>query len=270
MTRAFHTALAGVRIVSMALNLPGPLAIARLAAEGATVVKVEPPGGDPLAALCPSFYAELHLQVDVERVDLKSETGRARLLDLLTGADVFLSSQRPSALARLGLEPEALTHTRWVNIVGDCVAPEAPGHDLTYQARAGLVGESLPPGLYADVLGSERAFSAVLLLLRQPEGTRLDVGLFDSLGPHVAMAAHGLTAPGGPLGGGLPVYGLYPTRTGRVAIAALEPHFRARLYTALALPDDSDLAGAMMTRTAVEWEQWGREHDLPIVVVRPR
>ena len=43
--------LAGIRVVSVAVNLPGPLAAARLAEFGAEVVKIEPPTGDPLAAL---------------------------------------------------------------------------------------------------------------------------------------------------------------------------------------------------------------------------
>ena len=121
----------------------------------------------------------------MERIDLKTDDGRARLGELLAAVDVFVSSQRPSALARLGLTPQTLAHTRWVNIVGDTSAPEIPGHDLTYQARAGLLTEAMPVSLFADVMGSERAFSAVLLTLRQPPGTHLEVGLFDSLGPLV-------------------------------------------------------------------------------------
>ena len=43
--------LNGVRILSLAINLPGPLAASRLAALGATVIKVEPPSGEPLAVV---------------------------------------------------------------------------------------------------------------------------------------------------------------------------------------------------------------------------
>jgi len=259
--------LSGVRLVSIALNTPGPLAIARLAAAGARVVKVEPPTGDPLARISPAWYGELHREVRVERIDLKSPDGAARIQALLADSDVFLSSQRPSALHRLGLGAEHLRHLRSVNIVGEQAAPEIPGHDLTYMARAGLIGESMPPSLFADVLGSERAFAAVLLALRQPPGTHIEVGLYDSLDSAVAPHAHGLTAPGGVLGGGLPTYGIYHTRAGRIAIAALEPHFRVRLYELLELPDGSSLADVFATRSAEDWEAWARAHDLPIVVV---
>jgi crotonobetainyl-CoA:carnitine CoA-transferase CaiB-like acyl-CoA transferase len=252
----------------MALNLPGPLAVARLADEGASVVKVEPATGDPLAEICPSWYQELHRGISVERNDLKSDAGRDRMKELLVEADVFVSSQRPSALTRLGLNPSSLAHVRWLNLVGERAQPEMPGHDLTYQARAGLLRDQLPVSLFADVMGSERAFSAVLLLLRQAPGARAEVGLFDSLAPLVATSTHGLTCRGGVLGGGLPAYGLYRAREGAVAIAALEPHFRARLYQSLDLPDGSELTQVMATRTAAEWEQWAAERDLPIAAVR--
>lgn len=261
-------ALAGVRIVSIALNAPGPLAVARLAAAGARITKLEPPSGDPLLAFCPAFYHELHRDVSVERVDLKNAERRERLWTLLRECDLLISSQRPSALTRLGLASESLSQVRWLNIVGEQAEPERPGHDLTYLARAGLLRDSLPVSLIADVLGSERAVSTALLLLRQPPGTHAHVGLFDSLDSLVAPLEHGLTSPGGRLGGGWPAYGIYSTKDGKVAIAALEPHFHERLYRALSLEPDSDLTHVMTTRTAEEWERWGADHDLPIARLR--
>lgn len=261
-------ALDGVHVVSMALNAPGPLAVARLAAEGARVTKIEPPSGDPLQEFCRAFYDELHQRVTVEHADLKTDAGRKRLGDLLHDADVFISSQRPSALARLGLTTDSLSRVRWLNIVGERAQPEVAGHDLTYLARAGLLRDSLPPTLMADVIGSERAFAAVLLLLRQPAGTHSEVGLYDSLDSLIAPLKHGLTATGALLGGGLPAYGIYRAKEGAVAIAALEPHFRRRLYSALGLIDGADLTEAMSTRTAEEWERWAQDHDLPIAALR--
>jgi alpha-methylacyl-CoA racemase len=256
--------LTGVRILSVALNAPGPLACARLAADGARVVKIEPPGGDPMKHICRSWYDEMHRLVDVEELNLKDDTGRVRMQTLLRDTDVFVSSQRPAALARLGLGPEGLAGVRSVNIVGDVTEPEVPGHDLTYLARAGLLGAEMPLTLAADVMGSERAYAAVLLVLRQPIGAHIDVGLFDSLSPLIAPLAHGLTRPGAVLGGGLPAYGVYETKSGRIAIGALEPHFRMALYEALDRPLDSNLGDIMRTRTAAEWEDWARQRDLPL------
>lgn len=266
--------LSGVRVVSIALNVPGPLTVSRLAAEGADVTKIEPPDGDPLAEFCPGWYSELHRAVAVERLNLKGD-GQARVQSLLSGADLFVASQRPAALVRLGLDAETLLDSasgnprlRHLNIVGELSHPSRAGHDLTYLARAGLLGTEIPRTLVADVMGSECAFSAAVLLLQQPAGARVEVGLYDALESLVAPLRHGLTGPGGLLGGGLPAYAIYPTRDGRVAVAALEPHFRARLYEALGVRPDAPLAEIFRTRTAAEWEAWALAHDLPVSALR--
>src|SRR5262245_41086166 len=132
----------------MALNVPGPVAVARAVAEGARATKIEPPWGDPLQTLCPQWYDDLHRGVRTETIDLKSITGATRVRELLEDADIFLASHRPSALARLRLDPGSLAPDypglRHVNIVGDTTNPEEAGHDLTYQARAGLLRDHLP------------------------------------------------------------------------------------------------------------------------------
>jgi hypothetical protein len=63
----------------------------------------------------------------------------------------------------------------------------------------------------------------------------------------------------------LPGYGIYDAAAGRVAIAALEPHFRERVYVLLGLPPGSSLAEVMRSRSAAEWQAWGEQHDVPIV-----
>ncbi len=266
--------LTGIRVVTMALNAPGPVAASHLRDAGAHVTKVEPPGGDPLAAVSPGWYGELHSGVTVERLDLKATAGAARMRTLIAGADLFLSSQRPSALQRLALDPASLaadgaTHrVRTLNIVGEIARPEIAGHDLTYLAQAGLLGHEMPRALVADILGAERAFATALQLLREPPGTTALVGLFDSLAPLTAALRHGVTGPRALLGGGLPAYGIYDAKEGRVAIAALEPHFQERLYRLLALPSGSDLTAMMGSRAAHEWQEWGLAHDVPICACR--
>jgi alpha-methylacyl-CoA racemase len=264
-----------IRVVTIALNAPGPVAAAKLRRAGARITKVEPPTGDPLSRYCEPWYRELHEGVSVERLDLKSEDGAQRMRTLLAGAHLFLASQRPAALRRLRLDADSLLapesplrHLRWLNIVGERARPEVPGHDLTYLAQAGLLGREVPRTIFADVLAAENAVSAALMLLREPPGSRAEVGLYDSLAPLISPLRHGLTAPGQLLGGGLPAYAIYETRVGRIAIAALETHFRERLYQALALPVDASLEAVFRTRSADEWERWAEALDLPIAVVR--
>ena len=112
--------LAGIRVVSMALNVPGPLAVRGWRRRVRTSSRSNRPPAIRSQACRRSWYAELHRDVRVERVDLKRPEGRARMQVLLQDADVFLvSSQRPSALARLGLDSVIARHVRWVNIVGE-------------------------------------------------------------------------------------------------------------------------------------------------------
>jgi crotonobetainyl-CoA:carnitine CoA-transferase CaiB-like acyl-CoA transferase len=264
--------LDGVRVVTVAQNLPGPLAAARLRQAGARVIKIEPPDGDPFLSVSPAWHAEMHAGIPIERLDLKAESGQVRLGALLGDADVFITSQRPSALARLGLDPDTLRsrvpQLRILRIVGSVREPEQPGHDLTYQALSGLVGDVTPHTLSADVMASERAFAGALALLRRPAGSVMDVGLVESLEPLIASLRHGLTTPRGTLGGGAPRYRVYPARVGRVAVAALEAHFERRLYIELDLPAGSDLSACFLQRTSAEWEEWARERGHPIVAVR--
>jgi crotonobetainyl-CoA:carnitine CoA-transferase CaiB-like acyl-CoA transferase len=273
-------ALSGIRILSTAVNVPGPVAAAILRDMGAAVVKLEPPGGDPLAALAPPWYAALCARIDVQRIDLKRQDGRARLDDLLAAADVLVTSSRPGSLQRLGLSWGEIhdRHPRvcHVAIVG-YASPRADlaGHDLTYQAEAGLVTPpALPRSLIADLAGAQRAVSAALELLFVRERTGAagyaEVALAECANLFAAPLRHGLTSPGGPLGGADPAYRVHPSRDGWVALAALEPQFRELLSRELEidLADRTALERVLLTRSAGEWEKWGHAHGLPLAAVK--
>ena len=246
------SSLKGVRILSVALNLPGPAALMRLAAMGAKCTKLEPlpaPGlpigtpSDPMGLYAPHAYAQLHAHVKVVQADLKSEKGQAKLHKLLAQSHVLLTSFRPSALKKLGMDWADLhaRHPRlnMVSIVGSPGAgAEIPGHDLTYLAAHGLVnGLALPASLFADMAGSIQASEAVLKTLWQQakpgrghgKGVFNEVALEDAAG-YLALPRHwGLTLPKGSVGGAHAGYQVYACANGRVAVAALEPHFAAKL-----------------------------------------
>lgn len=270
--------LAGTVVVSLAVNLPGPLAARRLAALGAHVTKVEPPAGDPMKAYLPALYDALLAGQEVLTADLKEEAGRSVLEDLLAQADVLLTSSRPRALGRLGLSWTELS-AAWprlsqVAIMGQTGAhADRAGHDLTYQAQAGtLAPAGLPRVLLADQVGAERVVAEALLALRVRDATGLggyrEVGLADVAAELAEPVRHGLTAPGGLLGGGLPAYGIYPAAEGRVAVAALEPHFAERLRALLHIDGSAaELSRVLLSRTAAQWDSWAAEHDLPLAAV---
>ncbi|WP_256838214.1 CoA transferase [Ornithinimicrobium faecis] len=272
--------LAGIRVVSLAGTLPGPVAARRLTREGADVVRVEGPGGDILRAVAPALVDDLTRDQETLQLNLKDAAGQDRLAELLDGAHVLLTSSRPAALARLGLTRESVAQRwprlAWVAIVGATGdRAEEAGHDLTYQAEAGLLasGTELPRVLLADLSCAERVVTEVVLSLREVElhgtGGYAEVGLIESARDLGEPLRHGLTAPGGVLGGGSPSYNIYPARSGRVALAALEPHFWTRTQELLDVEGTHEaLAEAFLERDAQEWEAWGAEHDVPIVAVR--
>lgn len=286
--------LRGVRILSLALNLPGPAALVRLKALGATCLKAEPPApqgaptgarGDPMQQYSPAAYAHLHGGIRTITIDLKSAKGQARLHTALARTDVLLTSFRPSALLKLGLGWTAL-HRAFpalsvVTIVG---APgpraEAPGHDLTYLAEAGLVtGLDLPPTLYADMggalLASEAVLAAVLAQKNRGKGSHQTVALSDAAAWLALPRSWGLTLPQGAVGGAHAGYRVYPCRDGRVAVAALEPHFAAALCRAAGVPmtgmaslfesaTHNAIAQFLAGRTRRQLEKLARERDIPL------
>lgn len=275
MNRAVVPPLTGVRIVSLAVNLPGPLALAELVRLGATAVKLEPPAGDPLAAVSPAWYAELTADVRVVTVDLKDAAGRRELAGMLESCDVLITSNRPSALARMGLDALESTHPGIVHVEivgGDGDLSEVPGHDLTYQAAHGtLQPPELPRVPVADMLGGERAVTAALsgLLSRAGTGSGLKVRVSLDAAARAAAAAvrHGLTGPGGPLGGAQPNYAVHRTSDGHIAAAALEPHFADRFRRHVGSTPE-EIARAFAQRPTAYWEALGAEHDIPLTGLR--
>jgi alpha-methylacyl-CoA racemase len=292
MTRTLPV-LEGVRIVSLALNLPGPAALMRCRRMGATCIKLEPPSGDPMGHYNKPAYAQLHEGVKVLTADLKADDGQKVLHRELAKADVLLTSFRPSALEKLGLGWDKL-HGRHpqlsqVAIIGAPGArAEEPGHDLTYLADNGLVpGLELPATLYADMSGSLMASEAVLqaaLPLNERyagtgeaavQGVFIEVALSEAAAYLALPRQWGLTQPSGSVGGAHAGYRIYPCKDGRVAVAALEPHFAAALCAAAGAPA-SDLramfapatheaiAAFMLSRTRSELDELGVQQDIPL------
>lgn len=284
--------LKGTRVLSLALNLPGPAALMRCRQMGATCVKLEPPSGDPMGLYNKPAYAQMHEGVKVLTADLKTEAGQKVLHRELAKTDVLLTSFRPSALDKLGLawsklQPlyPMLSHVAIVGAPG--ARAEEPGHDLTYLADNGLVpGLELPATLYADMSGSLMASEAVLqAAVRQQEryagsgeqnlGVFIEVALSDAAAYLALPRQWGLTQPGGSVGGAHAGYRVYPCKDGRVAVAALEPHFAAALCAAsgvaasdiramFAPATHQAIAAFLFTQTREQLKQLARDRDIPL------
>ncbi|MDJ0947047.1 MAG: CoA transferase [Kiloniellales bacterium] len=261
--------LAGYRVVDLSQYLPGPFAGQILADLGAEVVKVEPPGGDPMRGIGPpdpdgvsAYYKLVNAGKRVVRIDLKVAAGRAAFGDLITAADVLLESYRPGMLARLGFDRTALAtlNPRLVHCALSGYGQTGPyaekgGHDLNYLAWSGGLatsGSAARPTIahppVADHAGALQAVIAILAALlrreRSGEGAFLDVSLAETVlawqGGQLTAALRGrpMTRGRDLLNGGAACYGIYATADGRfVTLGALEPKFWAAFCAAVERPD---------------------------------
>ncbi|MCY1703469.1 CoA transferase [Deinococcus sp. SL84] len=273
--------LAGFHAVSLAINLPGPAAAHLLTQQGLAVTKVEPPGGDLLSWAAPELYRQLAQGQETVVLNLRTPEGQAEFQRRLRCADLLITSQRPAALARLGVSQETLHALNpqlcWVAIVGDTDVPEVPGHDLTYQLQAGLLSPpAMPRTLLADLAGAQDAARAALgLLLGRERGQAqrcARVGLKQAAGFFAAPLDAGMTVGGGLLSGAHPQYRLYPVQGGWAGVAALEPHFAARLRDLLGAGagalEEQELATWLAGLSVDECNRLAEEHDLPVHAVQ--
>lgn len=283
--------LRGVRVLSLALNLPGPAALLRLHAMGARCTKLEAPApvgassGDPMAQYSPTAYQALHRGIRRVVTNLKTDEGQAKLRKLLETTDVLLTSFRPSALRKLGLEWKTLRKSypalSMVTIVGSPgERAEEPGHDLTYLADAGLIsGLSMPPTLFADMggalLASEAVLQATLAAKNSGKGSLQEVALSDAAAWLALPRTWGLTLPDAAVGGAHAGYRIYPCKDGRVAMAALEPHFALALcqaanvkitaYATMFEPATHDAIAAFVAgKTRRQLERLAVQKDIPL------
>jgi crotonobetainyl-CoA:carnitine CoA-transferase CaiB-like acyl-CoA transferase len=109
--------LDGIRVIDLGQVYAAPYCTLQLAAMGADVVKIEPPGGDPGRMFGRMLGCDLGTNPPFEMdnrskrsvvLDLTTDTGGAAALELISGADVFVTNVRPGALQRLGLDFESL------------------------------------------------------------------------------------------------------------------------------------------------------------------
>jgi crotonobetainyl-CoA:carnitine CoA-transferase CaiB-like acyl-CoA transferase len=250
--------LDGVRVLDFTIWRPGPYATQLLSELGADVYKVEPPGGDPMRAY-PGLFEALSLRKRSAVLDLKSEDGRRRALELAAQADVVIEGFRPGVAARLGIgysDVRAVnTNVVYCSLSGmgqTGSLAQAPGHDANFQAWGGglapeggvPVNGALP---VADLSGGLAAAYAVCAALvhreRTGEGEYVDVAMADVIATWtggVAPLARGVDASAR----GVPGYGTFATADGKYVTLGIitEDHFWSALCDALGMPDARDLS----------------------------
>ena len=248
--------LSGLRVLDLTRNLPGPFATRLLADLGATIVKVEPPEGDPARPLVALFEALNHGK-DCRTIDFRSSADLDRLRAWVQEADVLLDSFRPGVLQGLGLDVATLhaLNPRLVMVSITGYGQHGPwaqkaGHDLNFMALSGVLDQLRAPTgelalsnvQWGDLAGgSAMACIAVLAAVfeaqKTGQGRQLDVSMVHGLHAQLVMpkATGAMLAPllgrrpgAGEdlLNGVLPCYNLYATQDGRhLAVGALEFKF---------------------------------------------
>ena len=248
--------LSGLRVLDLTRNLPGPFATRLLADLGATIVKVEPPEGDPARPLAALFEALNHGK-ECRTIDFRSSADLDRLRTWVQEADVLLDSFRPGVLQGLGLDAATLhaLNPRLVMVSITGYGQHGPwaqkaGHDLNFMALSGVLDQMRAPTgelalsnvQWGDLAGgSAMACIAVLAAVfeaqKTGQGRHLDVSMVHGLHAQLVMpkATGAMLAPllgrrpgAGEdlLNGVLPCYNLYATQDGRhLAVGALEFKF---------------------------------------------
>jgi crotonobetainyl-CoA:carnitine CoA-transferase CaiB-like acyl-CoA transferase len=139
-------ALEGVRILDLSWGIAGPLGVLLLAEQGADVIKVEPPGGDPFRAY--DGYRVWNRSRRSLTVDLKSDRGKEIFDKLLGTADIVVESFRPGVMERLGFGFDTVhaNHPRVIYLSCPAYPPghryaQRPGYDALVQASSGQMWE---------------------------------------------------------------------------------------------------------------------------------
>ncbi|WP_371786601.1 CoA transferase [Streptosporangium subroseum] len=193
--------LSGLTVLEAGRRIQAPLATYLLSLLGADVVRIEPPGGDPLRGMPPmcgelsARWLALNRGKSAVEIDIKSATGRADLRDLVAGADVFVHNWAPGTAERLGLDDGDLSAVNpalvyaytsgWAGRLADVPL----GTDFMVQARTGVgeavrpAGEPAAPSLMTlldvlgGLLGAEAVLAGLLLRERGGHGVRVDSSL---------------------------------------------------------------------------------------------
>jgi alpha-methylacyl-CoA racemase len=284
--------LRGVKVVEIAGIGPGPHACMILADLGADVIRIERPGGQPLAG---GAHDLLNRGRPSVALDLKDPEAVATVLDLVERADVLVEGMRPGVAERLGLGPDdcrarnpRLVYGRMTGWGQEGPLAAAAGHDLNYIAITGALfglGQDrtrpqFPSNLVGDFGGGSTylvigVLAALLEARVSGAGQVVDAAIVDGTAHLNAMSSAFLASgtyteerAANLLDGGAPFYDLYETSDGRhMSVGALEPQFYDRFVELLGVrdvaPDRYDPANAealrklftetFASRTQAEW-----------------
>ena len=197
--------LAGIKIVDLSQIVSGPMAVSMLADQGAEVIKVESPQGDPVRGMGPAKGDRSAMFIAVNRgkqgiaIDLKTRGGRTILERLVRWADVLVENFRPGTMERLGFGADRCAELNprliFASITGfgqDGPYSNIRVYDMVVQAVSGIAATqtdlkgnpSLVRSLIADKVTAVTMAQAITAALFHRERTgmaqRIDVAMLDA------------------------------------------------------------------------------------------
>ncbi|WP_269859343.1 CaiB/BaiF CoA-transferase family protein [Streptomyces sp. RPT161] len=279
--------LDGLTVIEAGRRVQAPLAAHMLGLLGARVVRVEPPGGDPLRGMppmvedCSARFLALNRTKEAVTADLKTPAGRNTVRELARDADVFLHNWAPGKAAEFQLDAPELAALNprlvygYASGWGDALGERPPlGTDFMAQAHSGLAdlmadGDRPRPSLMTllDVLGglvaAEGLLAALVARERTGRGRRMDSSLLSAstvLQYQALERPQRRHAPGCGTAGLPEVEGPYRTADGWLAVSAGSTTAVGRLCRELGLdpaaPQDvlrRRIADRLADRPAAEW-----------------
>jgi CoA:oxalate CoA-transferase len=208
-------ALEGITVIDLSHVLAGPFCTMILADLGAEVIKIEPPGGDDARHFGP-FLSDRQLPenresayfISVNRnkksvcLDLKTESGRRVLEDLLVRSDVVVENYRPTTMSKLGFPWRRIQQLNGriiycsISGFGHDALPEfaeKPAYDMVAQAYSGLMSITGPLGgppvrvgtSVGDIVAGHQGAIGILAALnyrhKSKKGQYIDISMVDGL-----------------------------------------------------------------------------------------
>jgi crotonobetainyl-CoA:carnitine CoA-transferase CaiB-like acyl-CoA transferase len=294
--------LNGLTVVESCRRIQGPLAGHLLALLGAHVIRIEPPGGDPLRGMppmaggCSARFDALNRLKTVREIDIKSSDGQAEVKELAAQADVFLHNWAPGKAVLLNLDHEDLTATNpsliyayaagWATDSAEHISSSTmPGTDFMAQAYSGVAkkiarvsgdhGGSLFTVL--DVLGGVVSAQGITIALLNRCMNKVGACVTSSLMSAATLLCaddfrniYNLPSPDSNISTSI-INTVYTTRQGKIAVECPD------VKTALRFSDVLDAAGVenleqslsdlFLSRTAEEWARIFEQACIPAAVV---
>ncbi|MCP4961403.1 MAG: CoA transferase [Actinomycetia bacterium] len=261
--------LEGIKVLDLSQGAAGPTCAMALGDLGATVIKVEPPGGEWGRGLGPPFVGDVaaaYLGMNRNKrsivIDLKNPAGAEVVLHLAEQCDVALESFRPGVSDRLGIGYEAMSSVNNSLVYAAISAfgqsgpwRDLPGVDGVAQAMGGIMSVTGTPtgppvkvglpaaDMAAGVYASQTILAALFARERNGKGQRVDVSLLDSLLAYQVIPLSMYLASGQPprrMGSAAPYAApneIFATSDGHVMVAAYVPKRWKALCVALGRPE---------------------------------